>query len=515
MAGLVQSNVVDFIQMADLSSVQLNPASDAPIYRQLADAIGQMIESDSLRAGERLPATRDLAGQLGLNRTTISAAYAVLEESGLILGHVGRGSFVAGRRASPAAPDAGQVSRAFDWESILPPLEPRMAGAAGRPIEINFLNARPSRDAFPLVPFRRLAKQVIDSAEAGEILQLGSPHGYAPLRRYLLEEAQAAGIARSGDDLIVTNGCQQALDLIARLLTAHGETAVLEDPLYNGQLRVFVRAGARIVTVPVGPFGLDTDALDQVLDRERPRLLVVTPSFQNPTGATIPLAQRHKIVALAQKYGVVLVENDIYGELRYRGAPLPTLKQLDESGNTILLRSYSKVSFPGLRVGWAIAPRAVLARLAEAKQTTDLHSDQLSQAVLLRFAQSGELARHLELTRQAGADRLDAVLQACDQYLPAGTTFTRPEGGMNLWIVIPAPLVADDILNRVQERGVSFLPGRYFSANGGQARGLRISFGGLTPDQIIRGIQILGDTVAAQLAAVRNFAAYEPEAALV
>ena len=331
----------------------------------------------------------------------------------------------------------------------------------------------------------------------------------------MLEEAEAAGIARSGDDLIVTNGCQQALDLIARLLTAHGETAVLEDPLYNGQLRVFVRAGARIVTVPVGPFGLDTDALDQVLDRERPRLLVVTPSFQNPTGATIPLAQRHKIVALAQKYGVVLVENDIYGELRYRGAPLPTLKQLDESGNTILLRSYSKVSFPGLRVGWAIAPRAVLARLAEAKQTTDLHSDQLSQAVLLRFAQSGELARHLELTRQAGADRLDAVLQLATQYLPAGTTFTRPEGGMNLWIVIPAPLVADDILNRVQERGVSFLPGRYFSANGGQARGLRISFGGLTPDQIIRGIQILGDTVAAQLAAVLNFAAYEPEAALV
>jgi 2-aminoadipate transaminase len=496
--------------MADLSSLQLNPASDEPIYRQLADSIGQLIESDSLHVGERLPATRDLAGRLGLNRTTVSAAYAVLEESGLIEGHVGRGSFVVGRRV--VSPDAAHK---FDWESILPPLEPRMAGIGGRIVDVNFLNARPAREAFPLVAFRKLAKQVIDGPEAAEILQLGSPYGYAPLRRYLLEEAQKAGIARPGDDLIITNGCQQALDLIARLLTAHGETVVLEDPVYYGQLRVFARAGARIVTVPVGASGLDTDALEPTLDREHPRLLVVTPTFQNPMGTTIPLVQRQKIIALAQKYGVVLVENDVYSELRYRGSAMPALKQLDESGNTILLRSYSKVSFPGLRVGWAIAPRAVLARLAEAKQTSDLHSDQLSQAVLLRFAESGELARHLDQTRRAGAERLETVLKSCERYLPSGTAFTRPDGGMNLWIELPPPLLADDVLNRVQERGVSFLPGRYFSPNAGQARGLRISFGGLTPDQIVRGMQILGDTVSRELAAARSFAAYEPEAALV
>lgn len=499
--------------MADLSTLQLDPASDEPIYRQLADAISHLIESDALHTGERLPATRDLAGRLGLNRTTVSAAYTVLEESGLIEGHVGRGSFVAGRR--PGATLERSASHILDWESILPPMEPRMAGTGARAVEVNFLNARPARDAFPLAAFRKLAKQVIDGPEAAEILQLGSPYGYTPLRRYLLDEAQRAGIARSGDDLIITNGCQQALDLIGRLLTAHGEIAILEDPVYYGQLRVFARAGARILTVPVGEFGLDTEALEAVLEREGARLLVVTPSFQNPTGATIPLAQRQRIVALVQKYGVVLVENDIYSELRYHGSALPTLKQLDESGNTILLRSYSKVSFPGLRVGWALAPRAVLARLAEAKQTSDLHSDQLSQAVLLRFAESGELARHLELTRRAGADRLEAVLTACERHLPSGTTFTRPDGGMNLWIELPAPLLAEDILHRVQERGVSFLPGRYFSPNGGQARGLRISFGGLTPEQIVRGIQILGDTVSRELADARSFAAYEPEAALV
>jgi DNA-binding transcriptional MocR family regulator len=394
-------------------------------------------------------------------------------------------------------------------------MEQRIPAMGGRTVDINFLNARPAREAFPMAAFRRLAKQVIDGPEAAEILQLGSPYGYPPLRRYLLEEAQAAGIARAGDDLLITNGCQQALDLIARLLTPRGETAVLEDPVYYGQIRVFARAGARIVTVPVGSAGLDTDALEPILERERPRLLAVTPSFQNPTGSTIPLSQRQRIVALVQKFGVVLVENDIYSELRYRGSALPTLKQLDESGNTILLRSYSKVSFPGLRVGWAIAPRAVLARLAEAKQTSDLHSDQLSQAVLLRFAESGELAQHLERTRRAGAERLEAVLKACERHLPSGTRFTRPDGGMNLWIELPAPLAADDILNRVQERGLIFLPGRYFSPYGGHPRGLRISFGGLTPDQIVRGIQILGETIARELTAVQSIAAYEPEAALV
>jgi 2-aminoadipate transaminase len=157
----------------------------------------------------------------------------------------------------------------------------------------------------------------------------------------------------------------------------------------------------------------------------------------------------------------------------------------------------------------------VIARLAEAKQLSDLHSDQLSQAVLLRFAQSGELARHLERTRAAGAERLEAALRACARYLPPGATFTRPAGGMNLWIELPAPLTAETLLSRVEERGVNFLPGRYFSARRPHSRGLRISFGGLSSEQIARGIQILGQTAASELAAHTASLSLEPMAALV
>lgn len=493
--------------MSSLLQVRLDPSSDTPLYKQLAGAVSGLIERGAIASGEKLPPTRELADQLGLNRATISAAYSLLEESGMIEGHVGRGSFVAARESSPA------IART-DWDSILPPLQESAAGSPHE-IEISFANSRPSPEDFPLASFRRSAKQVIDSEEAAGILQLGAPHGYPPLRRYLLEEARSSGLARASDDLIITNGCQQALDLLARLFAREGNAIAVEDPVYHGLLRVFSRAGAQLLPVPVDSGGLDVDAFEEVARSQRPRVLMVTPSFQNPTGATLSLERRKRIVDIARRYGVAIVENDIYSELRYCGKPLPSLKELDSTGHTILLRSYSKVSFPGLRVGWVIAPRAVAARLADAKRLSDLHSDQLSQAVLLRFAESGELAKHLERTRRAGAERLNAVIRALKRYLPPGATFTRPEGGMNLWIELPAPLTASHLLSRVEERGVSFLPGHYFSLRRGQARGLRISFGGLTPAEIGRGIKIIGETAAEELTAAVSRAAFEPAAALV
>ena len=500
--------------MADFSQITLDSQADTPIYKQLADGIRSLVDSGIIQSGEKLPATRELAGLLGLNRTTVSAAYSVLEQSHILQGHVGRGTFIAAKRTTAAGSNAETT---IDWESVLPPLED--AAPASSKISVSFASSRPAQRSFPLAEFRRLTKEVIDSAEATQILQLGSPHGYLPLRRFLFEQASSAGIARPSDDLIITNGCQQGLDLLARLFFSENRAGnsgvVLEDPVYHGLIRVFSRAGANLISIPVDASGLDPALLEETLQQYRPRLLVVTPSFQNPTGATLPLDRRKRIVELAQRYSVVLVENDIYSELRYQGPHLPTLKQLDESGNTILLRSYSKVSFPGLRVGWAIAPKPLIARLAEAKQLSDLHSDQLSQAVLLRFAQSGELERHLERTRAAGSALLTCVLDACACFLPAGSRFTRPAGGMSLWVELPAPLLAESLLRRTIERGVDFLSGRYFSARRPHARGFRLSFGGLTPEEIVRGLQILGEAAQAELVSYTQTAPLEPVAALV
>jgi 2-aminoadipate transaminase len=260
---------------------------------------------------------------------------------------------------------------------------------------------------------------------------------------------------------------------------------------------------------------MDVDLLGRALTREKPRLLVITPSFHNPTGATIPLASRRQVLSSARETGTIVVENDSYGELRYAGDPVPPLKQLDETGGTVLLRSFSKIAFPGLRVGWIAAPRPLIARLAEAKQLTDLHTDHLSQALLLRFAESGRLDVHRERVLAAGAKRLEAVLAACAELLPAGTRFTRPLGGMNLWVRLPEPLDAFDLLPRAEREGVAYTPGRFFEVSHHDEGCLRLSFAGLPPERIRAGIAVLGRVFASELERVRAARLADPAPAMV
>jgi 2-aminoadipate transaminase len=485
----------------------LSHQSEVPLYRQLYEHIALRIRSGELARGERLPATRELAGLLGLNRTTVSAAYDALETDGLIAGQVGRGSFVTGI-TEPSA-------NGINWNAMLDRGDPTSTGPSGGfgSEVVSFVMSRPSRELFPLDDFRASCEAVLSRPDLGSILQLGSPSGYEPLRRHLLDEARRQSLARPGDDLLITNGCQQALDLIGRVLLRPGDTVAVEDPVYSGLKNLLTGMGAQLIGIPMGADGMDTAHLERLLERERPRFLVVTSNFQNPTGATLSLPARHALLDAARSAGVPVVENDAYGELRYQGDPLPAIKQLDEHGGTVLLRSFSKVSFPGLRVGWVVGPKPLLDRLRHAKELADLHTDQLSQAVLLDFAQSGRLETHRARVLQAGAERLAATLDSCRRYLPAGTRWTQPQGGMNLWVRLPEPLDAGELLPRAQKEGVAYLPGRYFAVSRLDPGALRLSFAGLEPDQIREGLAVLGRIVAEELAkASRNF---EPSSAVV
>jgi 2-aminoadipate transaminase len=253
-----------------------------------------------------------------------------------------------------------------------------------------------------------------------------------------------------------------------------------------------------VLGVPFLGDTLDLAAFEKLLGRDRPKLAVLTPNFQNPTGLSLPLAARHTVLRLARAARVALVENDIYGELRYAGDPLPALKQLDETGDVIQLKSFSKIAFPGLRVGWVLGPAPVVDRLAQAKQWSDLHADHLAQAVLLRFAESGRLERHRARIVEAGAASLRAVLAACASHLPSGTRFTRPQGGMNLWVRLPEPLDSAALLDAAERRGVTYLPGRYFAVSRSEPGALRLSFAGLEPAAIEAGVEALGRAAAAE-----------------
>jgi 2-aminoadipate transaminase len=373
--------------------------------------------------------------------------------------------------------------------------------------------SRPSRELFPLDDFRASCEAVLARPDLGSILQLGSPSGYEPLRRHLMEEARAQLLARPGDDILITNGCQQALDLLGRVLLRPGDTVVVEDPVYPGLKNLLTGMGAQLAGVPVGPEGMETAHLERFLERERPRFLVVTSNFQNPTGATLPLAARRALLEAARAAGVPVVENDAYGDLRYHGEPLPALKQLDEHGGTVLLRSFSKVSFPGLRVGWVVGPKMLIDRLRHAKESADLHTDHLSQAVLLEFADSGRLETHRRRILHAGSERLAATVESCRRFFPAGTRWTQPQGGMNVWVRLPEPLDAGELLPQAQKEGVAYLPGRYFAVSRLDPGALRLSFAGLEPVQIRDGLAILGRIVGEELAKAAQSAT--PSAALV
>jgi 2-aminoadipate transaminase len=460
---------------------QLSADSELPLYRQLAEYLRSLIETGGLRAGDRLPPTRELAAQIGLNRTTISAAYASLEADGLIKGEVGRGSFVSG---APAA--------RLDWSAALTPAAPAQPRSPRDGIRIDFTSSRPAAALFPLVEFQECCRKVLEGPELPRLLQLGSPGGYEPLRRHLLDRSTQLGFARPSDGILITNGCQQAMDLLRRALVRPGDKVAVEEPVYPGLRNAFLEAGAQLIGIRMTAAGLDFDDLRSALNSGA-KVVVITPSFQNPTGATIPESRRAALVEMVRGAGAVLIENDLYTELRYEGDDAPRLKTYDP--DVILLGSFSKIAFPGARVGWIVGPKPLIARVTELKQVADLHTDQLSQAFLLEFAQSGALERHRARAVAAGREKLRAVAAACARHL-RGCSFSAPEGGMNLWVGLPAGMDAVALRGIARQDGVDFLPGRYFSIARPLDHAFRLSFAGLEPDAIEEGIAILGSLIA-------------------
>jgi 2-aminoadipate transaminase len=261
--------------------------------------------------------------------------------------------------------------------------------------------------------------------------------------------------------------------------------------VYPGARDLFLAAGVQVRGVPVGPQGVSLTELERELARSRPRLLVVTPNFQNPTGTTLPLEARRDLLRLAARFRVPVVENDVYAGLRYRGQDLPTLKSLDEEGLVVYLRSFSKVAYAGFRVGWCVAPHAVARRLVAAKQLTDLHTDQLSQALLYRLALHGNLNRHLEELRQRGGERLRVLLKEFRAKMPAEVEFTAPEGGAHLWVRLPVPLDAGELLARAREQKVLCIPGKFFAVSRPHSGAFRLTFAGLEPREIRHGLTVL------------------------
>ncbi len=437
--------------------LHLQSESHIPLYVQLRDQLRALVHSGDLRTGDRIPASRELATQLGVHRTTVANAYAELESEGLIQGHVGRGTYICGspvRQFTPP-PRTNGNGGGMRWESLfadergedaLSRLMPEVPSNA-----IGFVTARPPEEFFPVEEFRSCCNAVLPRIR---------PQSFATRLLRWLRAAQARP-----DRIPSRRRPQRQKRTFAdhrRLPASHraplessaasrrrgrARKSCLSRRARDFQRRPHTHAGrrSRNERATHGHVGLDIDALESVLMQNRVKFLLVTPDFHNPTGTVLPVAERRRLLEVAARYQVPVVEDHIYARIRLRGAALPSLKSLDRSGNVIQIDSFSKVAFPGLRVGWCIGPESVIERLRLVKQSTDLHTDQLAQATLAEFVRRGYLARHLAKMKKIYRSRLEAMEAALEKFMPEEVVWTRPEGGMSVWVTLPPGFDAGEL----------------------------------------------------------------------
>ncbi len=373
-----------------------------------------------------------------------------------------------------------------------------------QPDIISFAGGLPGPDVFPLKEFQAACNAVIEQ-QGAQALQYSTTEGYRPLREMISRHAtRYMHVDVSPDNILITSGSQQALDFAGRLFINRGDYIVVESPSYLGALQAWNAYGAQYIAVPTDENGMIVDELEAAL-RIGPKFIYVLPNFQNPSGVTLCLERRIKLIELADKYGVPIIEDDPYGQLRYEGEHIPSLVSLDSqfrgknggcySGNVIYLSTFSKLLAPGLRLAWVIAPEQVIRKLVMTKQAADLHTASFNQYVAYEVGKGGFLDEHVKVIRSVYKERRDVMLEMMDEMFPREVHWTRPQGGMFLWGVLPEGMDAADVLKVAIDRKVAFVPGAAFHACGGGANTMRINFSYPTPDSIREGITRLGLTL--------------------
>ena len=372
-----------------------------------------------------------------------------------------------------------------------------------QPDIISFGGGLPAPEVFPLKEFRDACNFVLDHVGA-QALQYSTTEGYLPLREMIARHNARFSAEVDADNILITSGSQQALDFIGRLFINRGDYIVVESPTYLGALQAWNAYGAQYIPVRADEHGMIVDELEAAL-RIGPKFIYVLPNFQNPSGSTLCLERRKKLVELADKYGVPIIEDDPYGQLRYEGDHIQSVVSLDSefrgpnggqySGNVIYLSTFSKLLAPGLRLAWVIAPSQVIRKLVMAKQAADLHTSSFNQYVAYEVAKGGFLDEHVKVIRATYKERRDMMIEMMEEMFPDGVTWRKPLGGMFLWGILPEDMDAAEVLKRAIVRKVAFVPGEAFHPTGGGKNTMRLNFSYSNPETIREGITRLGETL--------------------
>jgi 2-aminoadipate transaminase len=372
-----------------------------------------------------------------------------------------------------------------------------------KPNIISFAGGLPAPEVFPVDEFSEACERVLRDYGT-QALQYSTTEGYLPLREMIARHTARYGITITPENILITSGSQQALDILGKVLINPGDRILVESPTYLGALQAWSAYGAEYVPVPMDKDGMITNELEGAL-RSGPKFIYVLPNFQNPSGVTLALERRHQLIEMADHYGVPIVEDDPYGQLRYEGDHLPSIVVLDDQfrnkgdnyfrGNVIYLSTFSKILAPGIRLGWVIAPQEVIRRLVQAKQGTDLHTATFNQIIAHEISREGFIDRHIQRIRDVYGERRDTMLESMDRYFPPEVDWTHPFGGLFLWGILPEYLNSTDILKDAVKQDVAFVPGQPFHPSGGGHNTMRINFSNATPEMIQEGIMRLGKVI--------------------
>jgi len=373
---------------------------------------------------------------------------------------------------------------------------------------ISLAGGLPAPELFPVQQFKDACRQVLET-KATAALQYGATEGYLPLREMIANNLQRYGIEACADNVLITTGSQQALDLVAKLLINEGDCVLVEAPTYLGALQAFNVFGAEYISVPIDHDGICTDLMPEAF-QGGPKFMYLLPNFQNPGGVTMSLERRRQVVRFSNQHGIPIIEDDPYGQLRYSGEHVTPLFVLDRDnvngddhyhfGNVIYMSTFSKLLAPGLRLGWIVAPPDVISKLVQIKQGADLHTSTFTQVVAYEVAKDGFLDEHVKRIRAVYRERRDVMLDSLERFFPPEATWTHPDGGLFLWVTLPEGMDALELFHTALENKVAFVPGASFFPDETEgARFLRLNFSNSSPERITEGIRRLGVAVKAQL----------------
>ncbi|MBL8755569.1 MAG: PLP-dependent aminotransferase family protein [Planctomycetes bacterium] len=481
---------------------EIDRTAPLPLATQIAGFYRRAIEDGRMRTGDRLPPIRTIAEACDVTRATVQDAYRRLAAEDLVAGTVGRGTVVLAQASATSSSDAARPLSPYAEAALLrsqemsgaPPLPP------GRALVANFAELAPDGARFPVAEWQAAMDTVLQQRGASVLGYGHATNGLPDLRALLAERTREVDAAITADDLLVTAGAQQALDLVLRTFCAPGDAVVLTSQSYH-QMHGLLRAhGLQSIGVPFSENGIDLDVLERALRRQRVRLVYLMPTFHNPTGRSLDERQRHALMDVVARTGVPVVEDEYQCSLRVRGEPPPTLRSLDPRGLTVTVFTASKDLFPALRIGWIAGGSGLLQPMAAVKRFMDLETSALLQAALVEFLRAGHFDRYLGALRAELRVRHDALQRACRQHLPPGSTITAPDGGYVAWLELPKPGQGDRLAELAVERGVRVVPGRVFDLHGAPSRGVRLSLTRADRTQIEAGIAVLA-TCARELLA--------------